>query len=1048
MNRVLYPVAMSEDLIGRVFLLGAPRIEVDGQFVHLERQKSTALLAYLIVTQRTHSREWLATLLWPDVSTSRTQLRKSLADIRQKLGDDVLHVAWEEVGIREGALWSDVGELLSASRKFSQGDTSRLSEVSDLISLYPQHLLNGFTLRDAPAFDDWQRVEEQNLRSRYERMVDHTVGHLIREGQFQTALILAHHWVTINPFNEHARRQLIRLYAWTNQRGLALNEYQHLRTAIWEEHRAEPEPETNELFRQIQNGTPAVNPRRQPSHLPNLAPLVGRDNELRLLVQMVRDGVRFITITGPGGVGKTHLATAAAYELEREFPDGCFLVALESGGNPRSLISALAQTLAIPSQIDRDPPDVVYDFLRGKRALIVLDNIHHVSHAQQVIQAIMQNAPQVTLLLTSYHALDMNSEYCFALRGLSAGDNEHVARQSAVQLFVQGARRVQPQFQLTPENATDISRICQLVEGMPLGILLASAWCSVLAPHEIAEEIAANYDFLQVSHQDVPERHQSLRAVFESAWLWLTADEQRALMNLSIFPDSFTRKAAEQIADVRLATLKSLTSKALISFTPSTQRYALHDVSRQYVAEKLSVMGAVPDLRKRYLNFYAQFLIERNLALRGHLKETAWQDIETEFAHVRAAWRGVLADRDFSLILQMMEPLHLFLRSRGWEQGLLLFDEARQVAAMSAESRSIFYKLQMRFFPSDLGMERWLSDLHTALEVANAHEDAAEVAYLNGEFGWYFLSMGNFPEAQAHFSQSETYYRATGDLYVLAEVLRGAAYSAIALGDHEAAEQHTRESLRLRRAIGDHEGEHETLLLHAELALLLGATEKAGQYFQAVYSYFRAHYSDELALIRSYSMSWYWVFSQQTEQAHTFADQLLHSSAARQIVVVACSAYAVRLAAYGLENNRAGMQQALEQIEDLLSNHQTWESTSNSAMRFLIDFSLLLGYSQLGQFQSALQLLADLGHSGRLRHTVFFTWLVPILIVLASQMGNPALARSLSAFHRQSFLDGAAWTAGWRHLQAQLEEMPPDTTLRPTVSQLASAIQTLASQQG
>ncbi len=415
----------------------------------------------------------------------------------------------------------------------------------------------------------------------------------------------------------------------------------------------------------------------------------------------------------------------------------------------------------------------------------MLDSIHHISQSQTVIQELLSNAPQIVLLLTSYHALDMNREHCFVLRGLATETAEQTVNQSAVQLFVQGAKRALPHFQLTADNVADINRICQLVEGMPLGILLASAWCAVLAPREIAEEIEQNYDFLQVSHRDIPERHQSLRAVFESAWQWLTADEQQALMNFSIFPESFTRNAAEQIALVRLATLKGLTSKALISFIPSKQRYILHDVLRQYAGEKLVILGAQADLQERYHGFYAQYLIERYHALRSHLKETAWREIEIEFAHIRAAWRGALANHNFPLILQMMEPFRLFLQSRGWEQGLLLFDEARQVAAVSDQPHGIYYKLLMRFFPANLGMERWYRELHTALEVATTNGDMPEVAYLHGEFGWYCLSLGDYAEAQIHFSQAEAYYRTVNDRYALAAILRGIAYSDIMLGDHK-----------------------------------------------------------------------------------------------------------------------------------------------------------------------------------------------------------------------------------------------------------------------
>ena len=1025
----------------KLFLLGTPRIELSGQVIHLARHKSIALLAYLVLTGRTHLREWLATLLWPEVRSSRTQLRKSLADIRHQLGDACLTTTWDEVGVQEGTLWSDVGTLLSVSVNFHKQETASLLDVNYMLNLYPQHLLNGFTLRDAPNFDDWQRVEEQNLRTRYEHLVDFVVAQFIQQNQLPAALTLAHHWITINPYNEHARRQLIRLYAWTNQRAVALSEYQRFRADLWDNYRAEPEPQTRDLFHQLQSGTPSKTFDRQAAQPPMVAPLIGRDAELRLLVRMVKEGARLITITGPGGVGKTHLALATAHALRQSFDDGFYLVGLERGGNPRALIASLAQTLAVPLHIDLDPSTVVYDFLRTKRALIVLDSIHHINQAQLVIQALLHHAPHIVLILTSYHALDLNTEYCFALRGL-ATDSPNQANQSAVQLFVQGAKRVQPNFLLTSDNTADINRICQLVEGMPLGILLASAWCAVLAPCEIAEEIAENFDFLRVTHQDIPARHQSLRAVFESAWQWLTADEQHALMNLSIFPHSFTRKAAEQIALVQLETLKWLTSKALISFSPATQRFALHDVSRQYAGEKLANSGTHAHTRERHQQFYAHYLIERHHALRSSSKETAWREIESEFIHIRAAWRGILADHNFPLILQMMEPLHLFLRSRGWEQGLLLFDEARQVAAVYDQSRDVYHKLLMRFFPPNLGMERWQHELERALAVATTNGDLPEVAYLHGEFGWYGLSLGDDAQAQLHFAQAQAYYRAVDDRFALAAILRGIAYSDIALGQHGAAEQHAKASLRLRRTIGDQEGEHESLMLQAELALLRGDLATAGECFEVVYHYFRLRYSEVPVLFRCYSMGWYWVFSHQLEQAHAFAEKVVASLAREQAAVLVCSAHAIKLVAYGLQNQLAAVRHEIEQVEDGLMNHPLWDSTSNSDMRFLIDFSLVLGYTLLDQCDVALGFLRNLAKSGRLDHPVYFTWLAPILALWASKLGAAQLAQSLYRFHRASFLRHAEWARQWterQNLAGGVNESAP----HETIQQLAHAVLSL-----
>ncbi len=237
----------------------------------------------------------------------------------------------------------------------------------------------------------------------------------------------------------------------------------------------------------------------------------------------------------------------------------------------------------------RDTPEQqLFGYLRRKEMLLVLDNFEHLLDMAVLVSDLLQNAPDIKILITSRERLNLQEEWLFVLHGLSF---QEAAHSDAVQLFSQRAKQVQASFDLEVE-LDEVLRICRLVEGMPLAMELAAAWVLQLSCAEIAAEIAAEIDFLTTRARNVPERQRSMRAVFDTSWERLSPQERDILQKASVFRGGFDRRAAEVVTGASLYTLSDLVSKSFLSVSKNG-RYAIHELLRQFAAEKLAEDGSL-----------------------------------------------------------------------------------------------------------------------------------------------------------------------------------------------------------------------------------------------------------------------------------------------------------------------------------------------------------------------------------------------------------------------------------------------------------------------
>lgn len=701
----------------RIRLFGAPRIEMDGELVGYNRTRGLALLAYLAVSAAPVTRDTLLGLLWPDFAQAdaRNGLRRELSLLRSLLGNEAIHADRTLISLSANPdfVWSDVGELRRLIERVQDhgeapGDPCPqcVADLESAADLYSGNFLAGFALPDSPAFDEWQLLQTERLRNSFATVLEQLVSWYVAQHEYEPALSHARRQLALDTGNESASRQLMRVLAWAGQPSAAVREYERLRLELQAEYGLEPDPATNELYEQIRGRriglppepagrpdsptpAPAVRPVTTQNLPADTTPFVGRERELSQLADMIADpAVRLISIIGPGGMGKTRLATAAARKVASmthsglAYPDGVFFAALAPLSSPAEIVPTLARILGFSFEGQEEQERQLVDFLRPKRALLVLDNYEHLldEHSASLPARVLEGAPDVSIIVTSRARLGSRSEYVFALGGFDLADLspmsreisrdngdawEHLRLHPALALFANVARRLDSQFEITAENVANIGRIAQLVGGMPLGIELAAGWLEMYSPAEIAHEISASLDFLESDWVDLPERQTSLKAVFDTSWRILSEEERRIVAELSIFRGGFERSAAETVVGAHSRTLQALVNKSWLQRVGG-QRFQIHELLRQYAEEQLGRdTGDYESVQSHHAAYYADYVAALAARIKGAEPSSALNSFAADLENIMAAWQWLVQHDQHRQAVQMMLPgLYLYCEAR------------------------------------------------------------------------------------------------------------------------------------------------------------------------------------------------------------------------------------------------------------------------------------------------------------------------------------------------------------------------------------------------
>jgi predicted ATPase/class 3 adenylate cyclase len=595
-------------------------------------------------------------------------------------------------------------------------------------------------------------------------------------------------------------------------------------------------------------------------------PLVGRDRELEAVrTLLLAEDTRVVTLTGPGGTGKTRLALQVAADTVDEFPDGVYGVLLAPVTDPEVVSLELARVLGIEEM----PPQPIVEALKaglaGRRTLILFDNFEHVGAAATLLADLLAACPRLKVLVTSREPLRIAAERQYPVPPLPESD--------CVMLFVERARAVRPDFELTDETAPIVAEICERLDGLPLAVELAAAWSKVLPPPALLRRLERRLELPARRSADVPARQSTLREAIAWSYDLLSDEERRLHARLSVFMGGCTVEAAEQVADPDgelgidvLEGIASLVDRSLLRESEDDEgepRFAMLATIREYAREHLKESGEEDELLRRHALEFARFAEEAEAGLRAGDQLLWFSRLESEHDNLRAALDSSAASGDDQTALRLGGALGWFWYAHGhalegcarltdllartenapeerrarpmYALGVLLDQrgEPEQAAELVERSLAVFRELgdqeSIARALNSLGtIRRGIGDLESArslleesIGVRRELGDEAGTAGALSNLGVVAFDLGDLDDAEARFTETVTLDRAHGNEWGAAVALDGLTGVALERGDYDWARELIRDTLTAAERLAD----RELIAFGLEKAAVLAAAE-------------------------------------------------------------------------------------------------------------------------------------------------------------------------------------------------------------------------------
>jgi predicted ATPase/class 3 adenylate cyclase len=565
-----------------------------------------------------------------------------------------------------------------------------------------------------------------------------------------------------------------------------------------------------DIFQIVAPGLPDDFPplRSLPRHPTNLATpptsLIGRDDELATIARLMQDqATRLVTLTGPGGSGKTRLAIEIAGEVLDGFPDGVYFVDLSPLRDPSLVVARIASTLSVREAPGEDLRDTLAAFLAEKRLLLVLDNFEQVLAAAADIAALLAACPQLAVLATSREPLHLRAEREFPVLPLALADEAappalaDLARVPAVALFVDRASASNPGFTLTDDNAAAVAAICRRLDGLPLAIELAAARTRLLPPQALLKRLERALQLLTGGARDLPARQRTLRDTIAWSHDLLEEPERILYRRLGVFAGGWTLEAAEAVVNADesldvLGGMESLIEQSLarLDARGAEPRYTMLETIREFAAEHLTASGEEPELRETH----ARYLLDLTAAgagspLPGETVAEEWAErIDREHDNLRAGLDWWLERADANALCLVAVAATYWGWREQWTEGRAWLERALQRVPDGdevARARAIAHA--GAFAHSQGDARAAIALLEPGLAIVHTPRTRQWLMRIALKLGQAFSQVREFTRAMSHYEQSLAHAEAIGNRYAVLEARWSMAYTATSQGDLERA---------------------------------------------------------------------------------------------------------------------------------------------------------------------------------------------------------------------------------------------------------------------